>query len=757
MQELARHLQLGAEQALKEGRGMAAELQALTLEAALRAEAEAGGDAAAGAGALHFECGALLARADATGEAAQERAACLATAAAAAGFSEGQAMSAPAPTLADALQADVAWRQHLDQARRLRQLVSQATKQLQARLLSAPLASGRPADQQQPQPQHHAQPPAMPLQPPPGQLQPPPQHAPGTASGGACSGGGRQRQIQVPTIAPKPQERKRDADGLAKPAPAGWGAPAAPAPWQPPHPQQQRHPGSSPDVVEISDDEGPPSKPPAGGWQQHQPRQPPAPHQQQQQQQQKGPWQRAGAAPPPGGGEACGGAGQDEGGGGGAGGFKTARLQYAADLRRKGQHQQAASIMQSGPGHAPRTGLTRPRGGGRAGGGGGGMGGGAGGKGFVPPFVSKALDANGAGGAGGGGGGAGEEGPLSARTLEMLGVSCVDELPPELQKCDPKLIEQVCNDVIDASGGISWDDIAGLQTAKDLIREIVVWPMLNPTIFTGPRAPPKGLLLFGPPGTGKTLIGKAVASNISASFFSISASSLTSKWIGEGEKMVRTLFAVAGVLQPSVIFIDEIDSLMSARKSDGEHEASRRLKTEMLVQMEGCDPSSSSRRVLLIGATNRPEELDEAARRRMPKQLYIPLPCGEARRLMVLRQLGPGAAVAAELGDAELAKVVEKTEGYSGSDMRNLIQEACQGPVREAVAAAGGERVAQLRGEDLRPVRLRDFQIAAKAQRASVTPAEIQRYEQYNDRHGAKYVPLGPGGEGSTGMDEEDW
>ncbi|KAI8471719.1 MAG: P-loop containing nucleoside triphosphate hydrolase protein [Monoraphidium minutum] len=331
------------------------------------------------------------------------------------------------------------------------------------------------------------------------------------------------------------------------------------------------------------------------------------------------------------------------------------------------------------------------------------------------------------------------------------------ELPPELQKCDPKLIEQVCNELIDANGAISWDDIAGLQTAKDLIREIVVWPMLNPTIFTGPRAPPKGLLLFGPPGTGKTLIGKAVASNISASFFSISASSLTSKWIGEGEKMVRTLFAVAGVVQPSVIFIDEIDSLMSARKSDGEHEASRRLKTEMLVQMEGCDPSSTSRRVLLIGATNRPEELDEAARRRMPKQLYIPLPCGEARRQMILRQLGPGASVEAQLTDAELDKVVAKTEGYSGSDMRNLIQEACQGPVREAVVAAGGERVAQLRGEDLRPVRLRDFQAAAKAQRASVTTAEIARYEQYNDRHGAKYVPLSAAGADGTEMDEDDW
>lgn len=173
----------------------------------------------------------------------------------------------------------------------------------------------------------------------------------------------------------------------------------------------------------------------------------------------------------------------------------------------------------------------------------------------------------------------------------------------------------------------------------------------------GARAPPKGLLLFGPPGTGKTLLGKAIASEVNATFFNISASSLTSKWIGEGEKMVRALFAVAGVLQPAVIFIDEIDSLLTVRKSDGallvymyvcmplpvmtmhfvfcgeqphqtrassgktsttspffsilgEHEASRRLKTEILVQMEGCDPNSADRRVLLVGATNRPEVLD---------------------------------------------------------------------------------------------------------------------------------------------------
>ena len=123
-----------------------------------------------------------------------------------------------------------------------------------------------------------------------------------------------------------------------------------------------------------------------------------------------------------------------------------------------------------------------------------------------------------------------------------------------------------------------------------------------------------GLLLFGPPGTGKTLIGKCIASQSGSTFFSISASSLTSKWIGEGEKMVRALFAVARVHQPSVVFIDEIDSLLSQR-SESEHEASRRIKTEFLVQLDGAT-TEGEERILVVGATNRPQELDEAARRR---------------------------------------------------------------------------------------------------------------------------------------------
>lgn len=158
-----------------------------------------------------------------------------------------------------------------------------------------------------------------------------------------------------------------------------------------------------------------------------------------------------------------------------------------------------------------------------------------------------------------------------------------EPIDERLANIDPRLIEMIRNEIMHRVDNITWDSIAGLEHAKNSIKEIVVWPMLRPDIFKGLRGPPKGLLLFGPPGTGKTMIGKCIASQAKATFFSISASSLTSKWVGEGEKMVRALFAVARCSQPAVIFIDEIDSLLTQR-TDGEIEASRRIKTEFLVQ-----------------------------------------------------------------------------------------------------------------------------------------------------------------------------
>lgn len=168
----------------------------------------------------------------------------------------------------------------------------------------------------------------------------------------------------------------------------------------------------------------------------------------------------------------------------------------------------------------------------------------------------------------------------------------------------------------------SFKDIIGLEKVADLIRENVIWVIKNPELFSSDLLkPPKGVLLFGPPGNGKTLIGKAIAAECGATFFSISASTLTSKWVGEGEKMVKMLFAVAREHAPAVIFIDEIDAVFGAR-SEKEEEHSRRLKNEFMVQTDGVFSECDSRAfVLLVGATNRPQEIDDALRRRLEKRI----------------------------------------------------------------------------------------------------------------------------------------
>ncbi|XP_073824917.1 fidgetin isoform X4 [Musca autumnalis] len=255
--------------------------------------------------------------------------------------------------------------------------------------------------------------------------------------------------------------------------------------------------------------------------------------------------------------------------------------------------------------------------------------------------------------------------------------SDIDLSHAALKNIDPKMVEVINNEIMHKFKPVDWNEIAGLEYAKSIIKEAVVYPLLRPDIFTGLRRPPRGILLFGPPGTGKTLIGKCIASQSKSTFFSISSASLTSKWMGEGEKMVRTLFAVAVARQPSVIFIDEIDSLLSKR-SESENEGTRRLKTEFLVRLDGAATSDDDR-ILIVGATNRPQELDEAVRRRFIKRLYVPLPDFNAR-IDILKNLLK--TVDNDLSQQDIEEIGNISDGYSGADMESLCREASMEPVR---------------------------------------------------------------------------
>lgn len=295
-----------------------------------------------------------------------------------------------------------------------------------------------------------------------------------------------------------------------------------------------------------------------------------------------------------------------------------------------------------------------------------------------------------------------------------------------------KIIER---EIIHSVEDVKWSQIAGLEHAKRSIKEIVIFPMLRPDIFTGLRGPPKGLLLFGPPGTGKTMIGKCIASQAKATFFSISASSLTSKWVGEGEKLVRMLFEMARQQQPSVIFVDEIDSLLTQRQ-EGEGESGRRIKTEFLVQFDGASTSSEDR-ILLIGATNRPQELDEAARRRMVKRLYIALPDEQARTCLISNLLNsPSSQIEHTLSKEDITDISRLLDGYSGADVHSLCKEASLAPIR-AIDEMLYEEDPSENLLNIRPLVKGDFIAAATQVRASVSEDELSSYSDWNKKFGS--------------------
>jgi len=259
-----------------------------------------------------------------------------------------------------------------------------------------------------------------------------------------------------------------------------------------------------------------------------------------------------------------------------------------------------------------------------------------------------------------------------------------DDDNPEKKKMQEKLSDAI---VIEKPN-IKWSDVAGLEAAKEALKEAVILPIKFPHLFTGNRKPWRGILLFGPPGTGKSYLAKAVATEANNStFFSVSSSDLVSKWLGESEKLVKNLFEMAREQKPSIIFIDEIDSLTSSR-SDNESESARRIKTEFLVQMQGVGNDNDG--ILVLGATNIPWVLDSAIRRRFEKRIYIDLPDEIARTYMFKMNMGK---TPHSLSEEDFRQLGKRTDGYSGSDISIVVRDALMQPVRKVQTATHFRKV----------------------------------------------------------------
>ncbi|CEJ56021.1 Vacuolar protein sorting-associated protein 4 [Penicillium brasilianum] len=304
---------------------------------------------------------------------------------------------------------------------------------------------------------------------------------------------------------------------------------------------------------------------------------------------------------------------------------------------------------------------------------------------------------------------------------------------------------------------VKWEDVAGLESAKEALKEAVILPIKFPHLFTGKRQPWKGILLYGPPGTGKSYLAKAVATEANSTFFSVSSSDLVSKWMGESERLVKQLFNMARENKPAIIFIDEVDALCGPR-GEGESEASRRIKTELLVQMDGV--GKDSRGVLILGATNIPWQLDAAIRRRFQRRVHISLPDINARMKMFMLAVG---STPCHMTQADYRTLAEMSEGYSGSDISIAVQDALMQPIRKIQTATHYKKVIvegvekltpcspgdagaaemtwlSIEAEQLLepPLVLKDFIKAVKNSRPTVSQEDLTRNSEWTKEFGSE-------------------
>ena len=295
---------------------------------------------------------------------------------------------------------------------------------------------------------------------------------------------------------------------------------------------------------------------------------------------------------------------------------------------------------------------------------------------------------------------------------------------------EQELIDTISGTIVTESPNVKWEDIAGLENVKQALREAIVLPIAKPQLFTGARKPWSGILLFGPPGCGKTLLAKAAATECEATFFSASSADLLSKWLGESEKLISSLFKVARLKAPSLIFIDEIDSVATRRGEGSESGGERRVKTQLLSEIQGLK-STHDKPLLVLGATNRPWDIDNAMLSRFEKRVHVPIPDLKAR-VGIFKIHTEG--VNSSLTDEDFVELAVRTEGYSGRDIANICREVIMLPVREL--DMGGLLEDSDKEVNVRDIDLKDFKKTLKKVKPMTSKALLKQYNDWAEEFG---------------------